>query len=374
MKHLDYLLITVFSLFLSVPAFSQWFNDDMGAPPAVATPTPTWVNTSSACNPTGITNQGVTASGSNGAAERFGEYYDWLNTSQPNTGNATFTYSILVGAGHSANITSIQFIARKLTNGPPNLSVSVNGTPGTVNPLSLPNNSDNNITVTVSPAVTVTSGNTITVVITFSGGTTTATSWRARLNNFQIFGSVLPVELTDFSVKPSPVGFDLNWVTASENNNDYFSVERSTDGRTFASIGQVKGAGTTTEKQAYTFTDKNPLKGYNYYRLKQVDYDGNSEYSPVRSVRTGTKSSAILSPNPVQQGNNASLIVDSSTENDLTIEVFNALSQVVVQQQTTVSKGVNPIQLELLALPKGAYTLHTRVGIESGQNQQFVIQ
>jgi Secretion system C-terminal sorting domain len=185
---------------------------------------------------------------------------------------------------------------------------------------------------------------------------------------------VLPVELTEFNVQPSPIGFDLSWITASENNNDYFSVERSADGRTFESIGQVKGAGTSIVEQSYTFTDKNPLKGYNYYRLNQVDYDGKSEYSPVRSVKLGTGSSAILSPNPIQQGNSANLMVDATDENDLTIEVFNTLGQAVLRQQTSVSKGVNSIQLELLALPKGIYTLTTKVGAEIGQSQQFIVQ
>ncbi len=89
----------------------------------------------------------------------------------------------------------------------------------------------------------------------------------------------LSVKLTAFTAKKANNGAELNWSTANEQNNDRFELERSADGRIFEKIGQVKGAGNSSVNLNYTFTDKDPLTGINYYRLKQVDNDGKSTYS-----------------------------------------------------------------------------------------------
>lgn len=73
----------------------------------------------------------------------------------------------------------------------------------------------------------------------------------------------------------------LKWATKSERNNDYFSIERSEDGKIFETIKQINGAGNSNKKLYYDFTDYYPARGTNYYRLKQTDYDGKFEYSKV---------------------------------------------------------------------------------------------
>ncbi|WP_162052770.1 T9SS type A sorting domain-containing protein [Pontibacter pamirensis] len=95
---------------------------------------------------------------------------------------------------------------------------------------------------------------------------------------------VLPVELARFTAKASGSVVQLQWLTASEMQNDYFSVERSSDGQAFESIGRVAGHGTTTIGAAYSFADNHPLVGILYYRLKQVDEDGSHAYSAVVAV------------------------------------------------------------------------------------------
>jgi len=74
---------------------------------------------------------------------------------------------------------------------------------------------------------------------------------------------------------------DLDWETASELNNDYFTVEKSMDGRTFTPIAEVAGSGTSTEPIRYSYTDNDPFIGANYYRLRQTDFDGTESYSNV---------------------------------------------------------------------------------------------
>ena len=92
---------------------------------------------------------------------------------------------------------------------------------------------------------------------------------------------------------------DLTWATASEINNDYFLVQHSSDGIRFDDLGTVVGAGTTTQSHSYDWMHDHPSAGVNYYRLKQVDFDGQFEYSPIRVVMMdgdGTKGSWSIRP------------------------------------------------------------------------------
>lgn len=112
----------------------------------------------------------------------------------------------------------------------------------------------------------------------------------------------LPVELLSFKGVLHNQQVDLNWTTGSELNNSHFTIERSIDGKEFTPIGRIHGAGTTQEEQNYTFTDETPFNGINYYRLKQVDFDGQFEYSEIVNVNyeLGIRNYELkISPNPV---------------------------------------------------------------------------
>jgi hypothetical protein len=112
----------------------------------------------------------------------------------------------------------------------------------------------------------------------------------------------LPVVLTAFSAQAVGSDVRLTWTTASEQNNDYFGVERSADGQTFTQVGRVAGHGTTLAASAYAYTDAEVAShatGPVYYRLRQVDLDGTATYSPVRTVSPAAGPVAItLFPNP----------------------------------------------------------------------------
>lgn len=137
-------------------------------------------------------------------------------------------------------------------------------------------------------------------VITFDElNTRLATGNYATLSD--ALNGILPVELSDFKATPRTSGIELLWSTSSELNNERFLIERSGADAVFVSIGEVKGAGTTADPKEYSFTDRAPLNGVNYYRLRQEDYDGKFEYSPVIAVQ-GPKSlteAMKISPNPV---------------------------------------------------------------------------
>lgn len=96
---------------------------------------------------------------------------------------------------------------------------------------------------------------------------------------------ILPVELVTFTASAMDDRVRLNWITATESDNAYFEVQRSTDGTSFNTVGIVNGAGTTYTEQHYVHDDIAPIPGMNYYRLRQVDLDGASGFSEVRPVR-----------------------------------------------------------------------------------------
>ncbi len=95
----------------------------------------------------------------------------------------------------------------------------------------------------------------------------------------------LPVTLTDWTAEVTPHDeVELSWTTSSEINNDYFVIERSTNGLTFDEIGKIGGAGNSTIQRSYSFIDSDPAKGMSYYRLKQVDFNGESETFNVLAI------------------------------------------------------------------------------------------
>lgn len=118
-------------------------------------------------------------------------------------------------------------------------------------------------------------------------------------------GIPLPVGLVEFWATPLADGVRLDWETATEENNDFFTVERSLDGFEWVEIGEVDGAGTSSEAKSYSLMDtRAPISGEIYYRLSQTDFDGATEIFDVRSVNRTIKETdqLIAYPNPASEG------------------------------------------------------------------------
>ena len=109
---------------------------------------------------------------------------------------------------------------------------------------------------------------------------------RLAIDNISVT-SVAPVTWRTFRAELDAHAILLSFSTATERNNAHFEIERSADGRVFATIGRVAGAGTSTRVHEYAFEDKAPRKGVNYYRLRQVDFDGSAHFSQVIAVQNG---------------------------------------------------------------------------------------
>lgn len=140
-------------------------------------------------------------------------------------------------------------------------------------------------------------------------GSITSTSTPSAFNSFSTFtlgdklggGNVLPIGLLNFSATPDNTQVDLQWTTATETNNSYFTVERSADGSTFDSIARVGTEapdGNSDMPLNYSTVDDHPDMGLSYYRLKQTDLNGNSTYSKVVAVNFANKQNLTVYPNP----------------------------------------------------------------------------
>ena len=108
--------------------------------------------------------------------------------------------------------------------------------------------------------------------------------------------TVLPIKIESFDISNKNHKSVLKLTTASESNNDYFTIERSADGRSFDAIGEIKGAGNSNTTIYYEYTDEKPYAGINFYRIKQTDYDGKYSYSDIKSVRHNTVGNLNITP------------------------------------------------------------------------------
>jgi hypothetical protein len=135
-----------------------------------------------------------------------------------------------------------------------------------------------------------------------SGTTLTYTGYTGTFSPFAIGSDVtpLPVTLLTFEAEKSGENALLTWTTANETNNSHFEVLKSLEGQTWEKIGEVTGSGTSYEQNSYEYVDYQ-FAGYAYYKLRQVDYDGNYSFSPIRmlSSSNGTvERPSVVYPNP----------------------------------------------------------------------------
>ncbi len=164
----------------------------------------------------------------------------------------------------------------------------------------------------------------------------------------------LPVTLVSFSGKKSLNGFnELEWVTTSETNNDYFEIQKSTDAQTFAAIGNVKGVGDSRETNRYHFTDESPGAQTTYYRLNQVDYDGTATLSRIVAVQNGD-----AAPDPAVYPNPSQHVIEVATNDGSVVgglKVRNLSGRILLERQ-------DGNKLDLSGLGVGEYIVEFKTG------------
>jgi len=136
--------------------------------------------------------------------------------------------------------------------------------------------------------------------------------------------SAMPISLVFFNAKVSSKKVEMTWATASEENFDHFSVERSADGIEFFEIGIVNGMGNTSKRTDYRFTDAFPLAGQSYYRLKSIDFDGYTDIFDYVLVDTGEDAVDFnIYPNPVEN-QNFSFQTNNVPDKESRLVIFNS--------------------------------------------------
>ncbi|MDW3196606.1 MAG: DUF2341 domain-containing protein [Cytophagales bacterium] len=169
----------------------------------------------------------------------------------------------------------------------------------------------------------------------------------------------LPVTLLSFDGVAEDKIVILNWETAAELNNDRFEIEWSEDGSSFIYIGEVAGNGTTDFRNAYRFIDDQPLPGINYYRFRQVDYDGQFEYSPIIAVIVQEFFEEVtfkVYPNPVTEGKFNINLDGFRVGEEVVLSVMNMSGQKVFNQRIEASDEDQEIYLPQ-DTPRGIYTI-----------------
>lgn len=160
----------------------------------------------------------------------------------------------------------------------------------------------------------------------------------------------LPVTYSSLSALPLANGVKLEWTTTNEENNSHFEVERTNDGDNWLTLGTVEGNGTTYAHSSYEYMDNSPAQGLNVYRLKQVDWNGDFEYSSNKTVIWGgenDKNTVQIFPNP-----SANTIQITGVEKPK-VTVYSMAGVVMVEAENTN-------QLDLQHLLRGVYYIQVQ--------------
>ncbi|MCB9282989.1 MAG: T9SS type A sorting domain-containing protein [Lewinellaceae bacterium] len=185
-------------------------------------------------------------------------------------------------------------------------------------------------------------------------------------------GTALPVTWLSFRAALEGDDVHLTWSTASESNNEGFDIQRSADGKDWETIGFVPGAETTSEVKSYDYTDSSPFtlhSSLTYYRLAQRDFDGTTDYSPVRVIElTGAQGGIRVYPNPA----NELVTVAFSEQTDVRgmVQLFDQNGRKVGEY--SVPPGTVDYQVRVAQLPSGTYLLKVKVGTKEWMKRLVV--
>lgn len=180
----------------------------------------------------------------------------------------------------------------------------------------------------------------------------------------------LPVKLLTFNASLQNKDVVLSWVTAMEQNNKGFELQRSFDSKTFEAIGFVTGKGNSNKNEKYSYTDVN-VKAANtnviYYRLKQIDFDGQFTYSQVAKINTDEQASVFNVsgyPNPIKDEYYVS--VNAVNNANAVLQLFDLQGKLVLTQSLNLTKGTNVVKVDNIdKIQLGVYLLHLSVNGET---------
>jgi hypothetical protein len=177
--------------------------------------------------------------------------------------------------------------------------------------------------------------------------------------------SILPIELVEFNAVPDKEQVKLSWTTASEINSDYFTVQRSRDGREFEDLMKVNAAGNSTNTIHYEINDEYPLNGISYYRLKETDNDNSSNYSNIRSIEFFRSKKFVIAAYPNPAKTNFNLSITKEEDGRASISVINPVGQIVYMKDYDLGIGENLLSFKCSDWSRGVY--HVRILIDESE-------
>ncbi|WP_118972956.1 T9SS type A sorting domain-containing protein [Taibaiella koreensis] len=168
----------------------------------------------------------------------------------------------------------------------------------------------------------------------------------------------LPVQFSAFAVKAEGCAVRIAWSTAMEQNNDYFQVERSADGRLFKEIARVAGAVNSHETREYTANDAHPLKGLGYYRVQQVDRDGKRSSTAVQSAYTSCNGDGEIKVFPTATKDVVQVLLPAGYESAV-VDLVNTLGQ---KMAVPIEGGNLSYRIHVDQLASAMYLIRVRKG------------
>ena len=192
-------------------------------------------------------------------------------------------------------------------------------------------------------------------------------------SSFTVGQTTLPVTLLSFTAVQDGDVAILDWSTTNEVNNSRFDIQRSLDGSYYSTIGTVTAVPVNGHPvNNYNFTDPSPALGNNYYRLKQIDIDGNATYSPVQDVDFNNLGTNIIKifPNPARGQISVTLSTGLSCQ-ELIVKVMNSVGQ--IQSSQSFSNVNDKVSLDIGSLSKGVYYITARADGKLLQPQKLIV-
>ncbi|MEZ4885188.1 MAG: T9SS type A sorting domain-containing protein [Chitinophagales bacterium] len=172
------------------------------------------------------------------------------------------------------------------------------------------------------------------------------------------------VEWLSFEGEVQTTGNFLQWVTASETNNEYFAVERSLDGKNFEVIATVNAKGESVTPTSYSYLDRSASAGTNYYRITQFDFDGQNDATQVISLTRGEGSFTITNVRPVPAVDYIEVTFSATNSNSVELSVYDLTGRVMLKATVNPTTGINNQTIDVSAYPAGIYMISLNNGTE----------
>ena len=168
--------------------------------------------------------------------------------------------------------------------------------------------------------------------------------------------AVLPVKFDEFTAKQEGAAVTVKWSTASESNNQYFTIERSNDGKNFEKVREVSSKGNSNQKNTYSIIDYNAKQGVNYYKLSQTDLDGKTtSYPELRVVNLlENKTSLVIYPNPVKDKVSINYMSSSS---DIELSVVSNDGRTIFKSKGNIKLLESQLNSKIISIPNGLYII-----------------